>query len=167
MFTGPCWATMRVGPQAKNAATSKELETIPTTVLPRRCIVSRFGVNVQMRQTLGRNELYLYLAPVAILGLVAWTISQHILVAQLDPNFGGYIGQFVGIVQSKHTAAGHIADLGEQGRAGDFLLLGGPSRKNADRVNLDVGFFDRRLDLALGVAAVVVAAIGNDEQCFL
>src|SRR5215475_8841451 len=159
MFTGPCWATIRVGPQAKNATTSKELETIPTTVLPRRCIVSRFGVNVQMRQTLGRNELYLDLAPVAILGLVAWTISQHILVAQLDSNFGGYIGQFIGIVQGKHASTGNIADLGQQGRAGDFLRLGGPSRKNADRVNLDIGLFHHRLDLALGVAAVVVAAV--------
>ena len=38
---------------------------------------------------------------------------------------------------------------------------------NADGIDQQVGFFHHRLDLALGVAAVVVAAVGDDQHGLL
>ncbi len=38
---------------------------------------------------------------------------------------------------------------------------------NSDGINQNVGLFDHRPDLALGVAAVVVATIGDNQQRFL
>ena len=38
---------------------------------------------------------------------------------------------------------------------------------DADGIDHHVGFLDQRLDFVFGVAAVIVAAIGNDEQRLL
>src|SRR6266853_5111126 len=117
-----------------------------------------------MRQTLWRIELYFNLAPVAVLNLVVWTVSEHILVAQLYSNLCSHIGQFVGIVDGEQASAGHLGDFGQQGRAGDFFRLGGRQAEDPDGVNLHIGLFDHGFDLVFGITAVVIAAIGNDQQ---
>src|SRR5262249_51397876 len=99
-------------PGTKHNALSNEVETIPRTALLRRCIVSRLGIYIQMRQALGRNQLDLDLTPMAIFRLVGWTIAEHILVAQLNANLGSDVGELVGIVDRKHSAAGNLADIG-------------------------------------------------------
>src|SRR5215469_17473634 len=120
-----------------------------------------------MRQSFGRNQLYLDLTPAAILSLVRWTVSEYILVAQLYSNLGSHVGQFVGIIDGKHAAAGHVADFGQQGRAGNLLRRGRSQAEDADRINLDIGLFNHRFDLVFSVTAVVIAAIGDDQQGFL
>src|SRR6185312_4422157 len=73
----------------------------PTTVLLRRCIVSRLGINIQMWQPFGRSELNFDFAPPAIFGLVVWTVSEYILVAQLYSNLRSHISQVIGIAKSE------------------------------------------------------------------
>jgi hypothetical protein len=47
----------------------------------RWCIVSRFGINLERRQSLGRIELNFYLTPLAVSYRVPWTVAEYILVA--------------------------------------------------------------------------------------
>ena len=61
----------------------------------RGCIVSRFGVHVQRRQAFRRIQLHLDLPPLAIACWIGWTVSEHILVAQLDANLCRHVRQFV------------------------------------------------------------------------
>src|SRR5215469_10551788 len=115
-----------------------------------------------MRQTLWRIELYLNLAPVAVLILVVWTVPEYILVAQLYSNLGSHIGQFIGIGQGKHASTSHLGDFGQQGRAGDLLRRRRRQAEDADGINLHIGLLDHRLDLVFRVTAVIVATIRDD-----
>lgn len=47
----------------------------------RWCIVSRLGINLERRQSLGGIELNFYLTPLAVSYRVLWTVAEHILVA--------------------------------------------------------------------------------------
>src|SRR5260221_14753901 len=106
-----------------------------------------------MRQTLWRIELYFNLAPVAVLNLVVWTVSEHILVAQLYSNLCSHIGPFVGIVDGEQASAGHPGDSGQQRRAGDFFRLGGRPADDPDGANLHIALFDHGFDVVFRLTA--------------
>src|SRR6478752_5418207 len=116
-----------------------------------------------MRQPLGWIKLHFDLAPVTVLNLVVWTVSEYILVAQLYSNFCSHIRQFVGIVDGKQASASDTGNFAQQRWAGNFLRLRRGQAEDADRINLHIGLFYHGFDLVLGVAAVVIAAIGNDQ----
>src|SRR5215467_10554396 len=120
-----------------------------------------------MRQALWRIELNLNLAPVAVFILVVWTVPEHILVAQLYSYLGCYIGQFIGITDGEQTPAGHLRDIVEQDRTVDLLLLAGHRAEDTDGINLDIGFLHHGFDLIFRVAAVVIAAVRDDQQGLL
>ncbi len=82
----------------------------------RRRIVSRLGVHPERRQSFGRNQLHFDFTPFAVVGPVLRTVSEHILVAQLDANFSGHVGQVVGIVDGKGAAAGQLGNFSQQRR---------------------------------------------------
>ena len=96
------WSGLRLlgrrilGDQNQCPASHTSADQEQERALFRGCIVSGFGVNVQRRQTLGRIQLHLDLPPLAIACWIGWTVSEHILVAQLDANLGGHVRQFVG-----------------------------------------------------------------------
>ena len=104
--------------------------------------------------------------PFAIVHWFGWTVAKHILVAQLDADFRGYVRQLIRVINGKGPATSHIRDFGQQGGTQALLLGAGRLVEQADSVDLDVRLFDQGVDFALGVAAVVIAAIGDDEQGF-
>ena len=133
------------------------------TRLFRRRIVSRFGVNLERRQSLRRNQFHFYLTPFAVVSRFHWTVSQHILVAQLNSYFCGNISQIVWIIDGKSPPAGQFGDFAQQGRPQLFFLALEIMVIQADGINHYIRFFHQGLDLALGIAAVIVATVGDDE----
>src|SRR6185312_3064890 len=117
-----------------------------------------------MRQPLWRIELYLNLAPAAVLILVVWTVSEHILVAQLYSNLSSHIGQFVGITDREHASTGYLGDFSQQSRAIDLLRLDRRRAENTDGIDLHIGLFYQRLNLVFSITAVIIATIRDDQQ---
>src|SRR5690348_9695884 len=99
------------------------------------CIVACFGIDMQWRQSLGWNELHFHFAPLSVVYSISWTVSEHILVAQFNANFGGNVGQFVGVIDGEGAPAGDIGDVGQHGRPQALLLSTGLGVENADRVD--------------------------------
>src|SRR5258707_14102193 len=110
-----------------------------------------------MGQPVGRTKLYPDLAPVAILGFVAWTIAEHVLVAQFDSDLGCDVGQFIKVVNFKHTAAGYVADIGQHGGAGGFFLLGSAGGEEAKGKKVDISVFYQALCFTLCARARCLA----------
>src|SRR5262245_51962699 len=77
----------------------------------RGCIVSGLCMYSEWRQSLGCIQLNLNLAPLAIPSCIGWTVSEHILVAQLYSYLCGDVGQFVHVVHAEHASAGYIGDF--------------------------------------------------------
>ncbi len=91
------------------------------------------------------------------------------MIAKFDSDFCCDVGKFVQILHIVAAAAGQLGDFTQQ--AGTHLLFRSPAArsdglKDADSINLHVGFTDRVLDLTFSIAAVVVAAIGDDQNGF-
>src|ERR1700746_701366 len=102
-----------------------------------------------MWQPLGRNQFYFDLAPTTISGLVAWTVTEHILVAQLYSNFCSHIRQLIGITDGKSPASSHFRDLSQQRWTIDLFGLDRINRIKTDGVNLNIRFLDPGLDFIL------------------
>src|SRR5438270_12159366 len=109
-------------------------------------------MNIEGRQTLRRNELHLDFPPFTIPSWISWTVSEHILVAQLYSNLCRHIGKFVRIVDAKEPSAGDFTYLIQQVRT--VALFGGRRTvvKDADGINLDVCLLDHGADLTVGIA---------------
>src|SRR3954471_3623383 len=135
--------------------------------LLRGCIVARFRIDIQVRESFRRRQLDLDLPPLAILRRVLWTVAKHVLVAQFDADLGGHVAELARGIDGERSPAGDLGDLAQQLGAKTLFLRAGVRIEDADGVDLHVGFFHDALDLALGVAAAVVAAIGDDEQRLL
>ena len=78
-----------------------------------------------MRQTLRLIKLHFNFAPMAVLYLVVWTITNHILVAQFNSDFCGHIRELIRIGNGKHAAAGDLRNFSEQGGTGNLFLRTG------------------------------------------
>ena len=69
-----------------------------------RGVISRPGVNLDGRQSLGREQLHFDLPPAAVVARILWFISEDILVTQLDSNLGGNVGQIGELRYREHAA---------------------------------------------------------------
>ena len=108
-------------------------------------------------------------AILAIPRLVGGTVVQHVLIAKFDSNFGCDVGKFVQILHVVTAAARQLGHFIQQART--HLLFRSPAArsnrlKDADAINLNIGFADCVLDLTFSIAAVIVAAIGDDQDRF-
>ena len=94
------------------------------------------------------------------------SIAEDVLVAQFHADLGRHVRQFVDIFDRLLAASGLLGNLSEQTRPRQFF---GRSRTcpgrlvNADGVDLDIRLFHEVFDFALGVPAIVITSIGDDE----
>src|SRR4051812_37975229 len=79
-----------------------------------RRIVSRFRMDIERRQTFRGSEFNLELSPLPVTGLVTWTVSEHILVAQLYSNLNGGVSQVIDVIDRESASAGHVSDLTQE-----------------------------------------------------
>src|SRR5690349_8770252 len=138
-------------------------------MLLRRRIVSKTIKRFQRRQAARLHKLHLDVTVLAIAHRVLRRVIEHILVAQLDADLGGDIGQLIDVLHVVTASSRQLSHFTEETRAGQLLgsSAAGPDRfKDSDSVYLYIGFPNRILYLAFGVAAVVIASIGNDQDGF-
>src|ERR1017187_3165633 len=117
---------------------------------------------------LGRlHQLDIHMAVFSVALLVGRGIAKHVLIPELDSDFGGNIRQLIGVFDLVLAASGLVGHLAQQGRP--VALLGGPAARtdgfvDSDGIDLDVGFFHQVTKFPFGVAAAVVAAVGDDQN---
>src|ERR1035438_9580726 len=117
---------------------------------------------------LGRlHQLDFHMAVFSVVLLVGRGIAKHVLIPQLHSDLGGDIRQLIGVFHLVLAASGQVGHLAQQG--GPVALLRGPAARthgfvDSDGIDLDVGFFHQVTKLAFGVAAAVVAAVGDDQN---
>src|SRR5215472_604770 len=131
-------------------------------------VVARPRIYGKRGETLGRAQLNFDFSPLPVAGVVARSVSQNILIAQLHADFCGNVGQVVGRGRRKRASSGHLRQLAEQSRTIRFLNRAtaiGVVKSNG--VDLDVGFLDEIADVQLRVPTMIIAPIGYDEQSFL
>src|SRR6266403_1458327 len=133
----------------------------------RRRIVTRLGVDPKRRQSFWRLEFHFYFTPFAIAHWILWTVSYDILVAQLDANFCGNVRQVVRVINGKRPATSQFRDIAEQGGSESLFFSRKVMIVDADGVDEYIGLFDHGTDLAFGIAAMIVAAVGNNQQSLL
>src|ERR1700674_157941 len=150
---------------ARNSVVRRKKNSSGT--LFRRRIVTRLGVDPKRRQSFWRLEFHFYFTPFAIAHWILWTVSYDILVAQLDANFCGNVRQVVRVINGKRAATSQFRDIAEQGGSEPLFFSRKVMIVDADGVDENVGLFDHGTDLAFGIAAMVVAAIGDDQQSLL
>src|SRR5260370_22243842 len=93
-----------------------------------RSVVAEPPLHFEIWDTCWFIHFHLNSAVLPISSVVLWRICQNILVAQLDPNPHGNIGQVVGIRCAERPPSSRLCELREQARPGAFLL--GQTRKN-------------------------------------
>ena len=76
-----------------------------------RGVISRPGVNLDGRQSLGREQLHFDLPPAAVVARILWFISEDVLVAQLHSNFGSDIRQIGQLRDREDAATGHFYEF--------------------------------------------------------
>src|SRR3981081_3374110 len=74
-------------------------------------VVASLRVDVERRKPLGRTQLDLDFSPARIMRLIAWPISQDILVSQLHADFRRNIRKLIKVLNSKDAATGHFGNL--------------------------------------------------------
>src|ERR1035438_3358617 len=132
-----------------------------------RSIVAQSPEGPQRRQPAWLHQLDLDPPVFAIPFQVLWRVADNVLVAQFDADLLRDIGEFVEVLHREVPSACLFRDFAQQ--AGARQLLRGPAAsgrrlENADGVDLDVRFAHQVLNFRFGVAAVVVAAVGDDQQ---
>ena len=60
-----------------------------------RGVVAGLRVDREGGETFGRPELDFDLAPAGVVSVVAWSVSQNILIAQLHADLGGNVRQII------------------------------------------------------------------------
>ena len=73
-----------------------------------RSVVTGLRVDIKGRQSLWSAQLNLDFSPARIMCLIAWPISQDILVSQLHTDFRRNVRQFVEVLDGENAAAGHF-----------------------------------------------------------
>src|SRR5271168_5648295 len=145
-------------------ARSNVHSAVDSESLLRRCIVPLSIMNIQARQPGRRNQPHLQFTPVPVVLHLRRAVTNHILVAELGADTTGDISHVAHFRDAEHASAGHLADVVEEDGAGLLLDGGGVGVEDADGVNLDVALTDDAAEFVFGVAAAVVAAVGDDEQ---
>src|SRR5450755_427860 len=107
-------------------------------------------------------------APVlAIPILILRRVADDILIAQFNADLLGDVGELVEVFHGEVPAAGLFGDFAQQAGPAQFFRCTaacGGRLEDADCVNLNIRFAHQVLDFRFGVAAVVVAAVGDDQQ---
>src|SRR5262249_16719868 len=124
-------------------------------------------MNIKGRQTLRRNQLYFDFPPLTIPSWISWTVSEHILVAQLDPNLCSHVRKLIRIVNAKEAATGNLAYLVQKIGAIALFLGCRTIVKDADRINLDIGLLHHRANFAVSITAAIVTTIRDHQKGLL
>src|SRR5882762_5907384 len=127
-------------------------------------VIPSFRINLERRKSPWGVQLYFDFTPLTIVNGVLRSIPDHVLVSKFDANFGGDVGQIVRIIDGERTASGEFRNVAQQRWPETFLIGSEVVVVNTDGVDHYVGFLDEGLDFIFCVAAVVIAAVGNNQQ---
>src|SRR5690349_10493483 len=108
-------------------------------------------------------ELYSDLVVFAIVRPRCWLVGDDIFITKRDADFSGYVRQFVGIINGESPAPSGVGYLAQQPRPLLLLYCAWELVIKADGKYLHVSLLHNVFDFSFGVAAVVVAAVGDDE----
>src|SRR5581483_11742647 len=142
-------------------------DTIAGVLLFRWRIIAQSPKRTKWRQAARLHYCHLNMPVLPIVLLVLGRITQNILIAEFDSDLGRDVGQFVQVLHGILSAASLLRNLGEQRRSGRLFrgtAAPGSCLVDTDCVDLGVGFLYQILDFAFRIAAVVVAAVGNQKQ---
>lgn len=92
----------------------EERATTASPNLEPGCVVACFRVNTEGRKPLRSAQLDLDLPPARIVSLVAWVVSQNILVAQLLADLRSDVGQVVQILYGEGASTGQFGHFAQQ-----------------------------------------------------
>src|SRR6266446_4412053 len=126
-------------------------------------VVARLRVHVEGRKPLGRTQLDLDFSPARVMRLIAWPISQDILISQLHADFRCNVRKFVQILDRENAAARHLRNFAQQRRTVEFFrsTIAVTKRvKDADGIELGVGFLYETLDVAFIVPTMIISPVG-------
>jgi len=133
----------------------------------RRSVVAGLGVDGQGREALGRTEFDLDLAPAGVVSVIAWSVSEYILVAQLHADLGRDVREIIKMLNGEDATARQFGQLSEKRGTVEFFRRTIAITKrvvNADGVELGVRFLNEALDIVLVVPTMIIASIGENEQ---
>src|SRR5271165_6399022 len=131
------------------------------------CVVAGLVVYRERWQAAGGAELDFNLAPARVVRFVAWMISQDILISQLHADLGSDVRQIFQLFHRENAPTGQFRDFAEQGRPVALFqraIAIADRIKDADGIELGVGFLHQALDIAFVVSTVIISPIRQDEQ---
>src|SRR5712692_2565229 len=133
----------------------------------RRSVVAALGVDAKRaRQLPGPLQLDLDFVPLSIPSHTPGTVAKQILIAQHDTDALGHAGQIVRIINAKSVPSGYFAHGVQQLRTQGLFQGHELTVIYADGIDHYISLFYQRRNFPLGIAAVVVTSIGDDEQGF-
>src|SRR5881397_2729784 len=115
---GVCWGfcggvlCASIRPAARESAAS---------ALLRRCIISGSEHCLQRRESRSFHQFDLHATVLSVTRHVLWTVPEHVLVPQLETDFGSDVRQFRQVVDLEVASARLIRHLAEQRGTGEFL----------------------------------------------
>src|SRR5271170_1975677 len=139
--------------EAARAEVIRNRKNLRSEVLMARRVVSVLGIDGERRKSLWRAELDFNFSPLPIVGVIAWAVSNDILIAQLHADFGGNVRQVLQAADRESAAAGQQRHFRQQAGAFFFFLGRAAARFiQTDGVNLDIRFPGILADIFFGVA---------------
>ena len=86
-----------------------------------RSVVTGPGINLQRWKAFRRAQLDFDFSPLCIVCLVAWPISQNVLISQLQAGFCCGIRNLIRILDCEETTTSHLRDFSKERRPVEFL----------------------------------------------
>src|SRR5262249_55219386 len=131
-------------------------------------VVSLFGAYVEALNTFRRIHFHSKLSPLAVFSSIGRMIPEHVLVFQFDSDLGADVFEFVHRIRKHRLASGQLRQFFDERAAGTSRTkLGVKVVHNADAVNLHILFFYELFHVLERVAAAIVLAVGDQQECFL
>src|SRR5690348_16701921 len=162
------WARRPDSAPVRKIATKKTKDRRSREKSAARGVIAVFRIDTERRQPLWRTKRDFDFAPFAIMFVIAWPVTHHVLVSQFHADLGSNVRQFAGRSHVERPAAGGVRQIVQQRRAvalfGRWTTVG---FVKADGVDLHVRFLHEAADVVLAVPAVIIASVGDDEQRFL
>src|SRR5215475_10923276 len=119
-----------------------------------------------MRHSFRRINRYSQLAVSSIVNAILRHVTQAVLMTKLQRNSGDAVFQIDFVRGEKGASAGHSRDLFQNGLAAHLFCAAAKQIGYSQGVNLNVSLFDNLAKLAVGIAAVVVHTVADDNQSF-
>src|SRR5580692_2999090 len=151
---------------SKKAVVS-ENERMARSALVGRGVVAGLRVDRKGRKSFRSAQLDLNFAPTRIMGVIAWFVSQNILVAQLHADLGRNVRKIIKMLDGENAAARQFRNLRQERRTVELLWRAIAITKgvvNADGIELGIGFLNQPLDIAFVVPTMIIPSIGKNEQ---